>query len=222
MGMLLLAVGAFVLAHAVPALGPLRRGLVARLGLPIYIASYSVVSLGLLAWVVWAYGQAPLVALWPPVPWTRWVPALVMPVACVLLVAGLGAANPFSLTFSGAPYDAGRPGIVAVTRHPVPWALILWASAHLIANGDAASAVLFGLFLALSLLGIVSLDAKRRRLLGEAEWRRLTTGTASLPFAAMAARPAAPRTVRVPAMALVGGLARISQTRKCIGAENLE
>ena len=38
--------------------------------------------------------------------------------------------------------DNQAPGILGLTRHPAPWALILWGAAHVIANGDLAG-VLF-------------------------------------------------------------------------------
>ncbi|NQU60348.1 MAG: hypothetical protein HQ512_04395 [Rhodospirillales bacterium] len=69
----------------------------------------------------------------------------VMPVVCLLVAAGMSSPNPFSLGLSAKNYDPGRPGIVGVTRHPVIWGMALWAASHLLANTDAAGALLFGL-----------------------------------------------------------------------------
>lgn len=169
---LLIAVGVFIAAHAIPAYRPVRDGLVRALGEVPYVVLYTVVSLGLASWVGYAYLEAPFVELWPFRPWQRWLPLLVMPVSCILLVAGLSAPNPFSVGAGSKRWDPARPGIVAVTRHPVMWGFVLWSGAHMLPNGDAASLVLFGLLTGLGLAGPASLDAKRRAKMGEDEWRR--------------------------------------------------
>lgn len=180
---LLAAVGAFVLTHLIPSLAPVRGFLVRALGRRMYVGLYSAISLGVVVWLVAAFQAAPTVLWWPADPWTRWVPVLVMPLACVLLAAGLTSPNPLSVSMARRAYDPGRPGIVSVTRHPVMWGLALWAAAHLPPNGDQAAVILFGLLLALSVVGPVSLDAKARARLGDATWARLSAATASLPFA---------------------------------------
>jgi uncharacterized membrane protein len=109
-----------------------------------------------------------------------------MPVACVLLVAGLTSPNPLSIGAGARGFHAARPGIVSVTRHPVIWALALWALAHIPPNGDVATLILFGLLAGSSLAGPPSLDAKRRARLGAAAWAELAGATANLPFAAQA------------------------------------
>lgn len=182
---LVLAVAAFVLSHAIPALKPVRAPLAAALGERAYLAVYSAVSVATLAWLGWAYAEAPYVEVWGYGSWAAWVPVVAMPLACVLVVAGLTAPNPLSISLSRRPYDPDRPGIVAVTRHPLLWGLAVWAAAHVVANGDVASLVLFGLLGGLSLAGPASLDRKRRARLGEAEWRRLAAATSNLPFAAV-------------------------------------
>lgn len=184
---LLAAVVAFLLTHLIPAIGPVRVALVRAMGRRVYLAVYTAISLGVIFWLAAAFRAAPVMALWPALPWTRWVPVLVMPVSCVLLVAALSSANPLSLAFGRWRYDPARPGIVSVTRHPLMWGLALWALAHLPPNGDGASVAMFGLFAALSLIGPASLDAKARARLGQAEWARLSAATGIVPFAAAAA-----------------------------------
>src|SRR3546814_9157926 len=74
-----------------------------------------------LIWMAVAYRAAPVVPLWQPAPIFAWVPRLVIPLACILLVAGLTIPNPTLVGgerfFDGAP---GSPavGILSVTRHP--------------------------------------------------------------------------------------------------------
>jgi uncharacterized membrane protein len=79
--------------------------------------------------------------------------------------------------------DAVR-GVLRITRHPFLWGVASWAAFHLAANGDLASVVLFGTFLALSILGTFSIDAKRRRKLG-AQWDAFAARTSNVPFAAI-------------------------------------
>jgi len=187
MSELIAAVLAFLASHAVPAVKPVRRRLVARLGERPYMALYSLLSLGMIAWLGFAYAGAPYVEVWAMRPWMLWVPTLVMPVSCLLLVAAVSSANPLSVAPPRPAYDPARPGVVSITRHPLMWAFALWSGAHMVPNGDVASLILFGLLTALALLGPASLDAKRRAALGDAEWRRLAAPTSNLPLAAVLA-----------------------------------
>jgi uncharacterized membrane protein len=101
-----------------------------------------------------------------------------MPFVCVLLALGIGIPNPFSIGGAGsARFDPARPGVLALTRHPVLAAIVLWAGAHVPPNGDIATASLFGAFAAMGVLGMRALDARRRRAWGEARWRRMTQAT---------------------------------------------
>lgn len=181
---LLLAVAVFLLTHSLPAARPLRSRLIATLGRGPYMAGYSVLSLAVLAWVGWAYATAPYVPVWDYQGAAAWVPLLLMPAACILGVGALTQPNPLSVGLRTAGFDPDRPGVTALTRHPLIWAFILWAGAHLIANEDLASLILFGLLLLLSLAGPFAVDAKKRRELGEAEWRRLARKTSVWPVSA--------------------------------------
>ncbi len=184
MTQLLLAVAAFLLTHSLPAAGPLRRRLIATVGTGPYMAAYSVLSLAVLVWVGWAYAQAPYIPVWDYTAVTAWVPLVLMPAACILGVAAVTQPNPLSVAVRSAGFDPARPGVTAITRHPLIWAFILWAGGHLIANEDLASVILFGLLLLLSLAGPFGLDAKRRKDLGVEDWRRLTARTSFWPLAA--------------------------------------
>lgn len=184
---LIVAVVAFLASHAVPAIKPVRRVLVARLGERPYMVLYSLLSLGMIGWLGFAYARAPFVEVWAMRPWMLWVPALVMPFSCLLLVAAVSSANPLSVAPSRPAYNPARPGMVSVTRHPLMWAFALWSGAHMVPNGDIASLILFGLLTALAVLGPASLDAKRRAAMGDTEWRRLAAPTSNLPLAAVLA-----------------------------------
>ena len=58
-----------------------------------------------------------------------------------------------------AAYAPGR--IQRAAKHPMILAVKIWALAHLLANGDAASVLLFGSFLAWGVIARISL--KRRQ-----------------------------------------------------------
>lgn len=178
-----LALLLFFGSHAVPARPPVRRRLVAALGLRGYLVAYSLLSVVLLGWLVVASARAPFVPLWDYAAWQAWVPNIAMPVVCVLLVLGLSSPNPLSMSaVRGAAFDPARPGIVALVRHPVLWAALLWALAHLVPNGDLAHVILFGLLALLAGGGMLIFDRRQRRRLGEEEWARLAAHSSNLPF----------------------------------------
>ena len=181
---LLLSIFVFIALHLIPAAPRVRSALIAALGKPVYIVGYSILSLALLAWVGMAYAGADYIELWPQAVWMRWVPALLMLPACILLVGSLSHANALSVAVRADQFDPQKPGIASITRHPLMWALMLWALAHMVPNGDAASLVMFGLFLALGAVGPKSLDMKARRQLGAERWAELAGPTSNIPFAA--------------------------------------
>ncbi|HEY2482005.1 MAG TPA: NnrU family protein, partial [Caulobacteraceae bacterium] len=71
--------------------------------------------------------------------------------------------------------------------HPFLWGVAIWAGGHLLVNGSVAALVLFGSLLLLALFGTTSIDAKRKRALGEA-WDAFAARTSNVPFAAILAR----------------------------------
>jgi uncharacterized membrane protein len=182
---LLLAAAALFATHYGISSTPLRGWLIARLGERVYLALYSLLSLGALVWLSLAYRRAPYIELWPMTAWSGWVPLIVMPFALLLLVGGVSTMNPTAI---GSPdtLDQAEParGILRVTRHPFMWGVALWALAHIVPNGDAAAVVLFGTFAGLALLGTLLIDQKFARRRG-AQWQRFTAVTSNLPFAAI-------------------------------------
>lgn len=186
------ALALFLLSHAIPVRPPVRPWLVGRLGLRGYIVGYSLLSLALLYWLVVAAARAPYVQVIPPHDLLRWAPALTMPLVCLLAVAGFAAANPLSFGGLGrGPFDPERPGILGFSRHPLLLAAAIWAVAHLLANGDLAHVILFGLFAAFALAGMALIDRRKRREMGAAAWTELSRNTARLSLAGLRhARPA--------------------------------
>ncbi|SDB31143.1 NnrU family protein [Belnapia rosea] len=190
----------FLLSHALPARPALRRPLVTALGERAYLALYSLASLAVLAWLVLAAGRAPYIALWDMAPWQYWVPNIAMPLTCLLVVCGTGAPNPLSFGGRALGFDPEHPGVAGLARHPLLWAIALWAGSHAVPNGDLAHGLLFGGFAGFALLGMWAIDRRRRRQIGAEEWARLAARTSFWPAAALLSgrwhplgRPSIPR-----------------------------
>lgn len=168
-----LAWAAFFATHSLPLRPPIRPWLQARLGPRGFTLAYSTLSLAALAWVIGAAGRAPFVPMWNWASWQVQVTLAIMLPVCLIAALAVGRPNPFS--FGGARnerFDPKRAGIVRVTRHPLLLALALWASAHVVPNGDLAHVLLFGVFATFAALGGRLVDRRRRRDMGP-EWQRL-------------------------------------------------
>jgi uncharacterized membrane protein len=182
---LALAFALFIASHSVPARPAVKRKLVDWLGEQGYLLVYSVTSICVLAVLIIAAGRAPHLELWTHELWQRWIPVIAMPIVCLLIAFSVGAPNP--LSFGGRSpelFDPGQPGIAGVTRHPLLWALALWAMSHVVPNGDLAHVLLFGGFAAFALIGMNLIDHRLKRRLGQTEWHRLAERTSIIPFMA--------------------------------------
>lgn len=172
----------FLLTHALPVRPPLRPWLVARLGTQGFTLAYSVLSFAMLAWLIAAAGRAPFVPLWEQASWQRHLPILAMLPACLILGLAIARPNPFSFGgTSNVAFDPAHPGIIRWMRHPLLVALAIWTGAHLVANGDLAHALLFGLFLIFALVGMRMIDRRRQRDMG-ARWHALVVAMAAGPI----------------------------------------
>jgi uncharacterized membrane protein len=174
---LVAATAAFLATHFI-ASTPLRAMLVRAIGEWPYRAVYSLVALATLVWMILAYGDAPREPLWQG---PRLLPLFVMPLAFVLLACGY-ARNP---TMVGADKllrsDPPARGIIRITRHPLMWAIMLWAGAHILARGDARSLVFFGGFLFLAGAGTLLMDHRKK---ANPDWPRFAALTSNPPFLA--------------------------------------
>jgi uncharacterized membrane protein len=178
---LIVATLVFLGLHIVPST-PLRARLARALGEGPYVGLFSLASLAGLAWMSFAYTHAPFEGLWPGL---RFVPLVLVPPAFVLLACGVLSANPSVLGQAGAlKRDQAARGILRITRHPVLWAIMLWAFAHLLAVGSLQAVVFFGGLLLLAAAGTTLQDARKASQLGE-DWRRFARTTSNLPFLAI-------------------------------------
>jgi len=148
MGLLILIIGLvlFLGIHTLTTLRAARAAAIARLGEGGYKILYLVVSLAGIALIVWGFGMyrtTGWIDVWyPPKAMRHLALALMLP-AVIMVVAS---------------YIRGR--IYTTLKHPMLAGVKLWALAHLLANGDLGSIILFGSVLAWAVYDRISL--KRR------------------------------------------------------------
>ena len=183
---LIAATLAFVGGHFLLSSKPLRPFLVQRYGEQSFRILYSIAIAAAFLWMLAAYLNAPYQPVWEPAPLLAWVPLLVMPLAAILIVAGLTTPNPTlaggERLLDGAPGTAAV-GILSITRHPFLWGTGLWALSHLLVNGDVTSMVMMAGIAVLSFGGMVHIDQRREANLGAA-WGPMKLTTSLLPFGA--------------------------------------
>jgi uncharacterized membrane protein len=176
--MLALATAAFLATHFVSAT-PLRPALVAAMGEWPYRGLYSAVAFVTLGWMIWAYAAAPREILFSGFPKASLV---LMPIAFVLLACGFSR-NP---TIVGADRllasDEPARGVIRITRHPIMWAFMLWAAAHIAARGDTKGLIFFGGLLLVAALGTIFMDQRKKSNPG---WARFAAVTSHIPFIAI-------------------------------------
>lgn len=190
----------FLALHMVPAVPPLRAGLIVAVGRRNYLLAYSLVSLLALGWLFHAALSLDFTPLWNAAPWQASVTIILTPIALVFLVAGLLSSNPASITLRKPDMKSGA--ITTITRHPVLWGFALWAGSHLVPNGDLRSVLLFGALFAFAIVGMFITDRRTRRRLGPL-WVPIAHRTSVLPFAAMMTGRARP-TVDAPMLIGIG------------------
>lgn len=189
MTMLIAAAAFFVLLHLLVSGTSLRGALVKVMGEGAYMGLFSLASAGGIVWLSMAYGDARGSGEihWDAGAGARHAAILLMLISLLLVVPGLTTPNPTSVKQEGA---LNRPdavkGMLRITRHPFLWGVAIWGLAHLLANGDTPSLILFGAMLALAVFGTASIDAKRRKGVGPA-WDAFAAQTSNLPFAAILA-----------------------------------
>lgn len=152
MALMLIGIIVFLGIHSARIVAPdARANFIASYGKNAWKGIYALVALIGLVLIVWGYGQARLTApiLYVPPAGMAHFALLLMVFAMILLAAAF--------------VPAGR--IKAAVKHPMLAAVKIWALAHLLANGDLASVILFVSFLAWAVADRIS--EKRRARAGE-------------------------------------------------------
>lgn len=142
--MAVLIVGLFLFfgIHSVIFVAPdFRTQIIESRGAGFWKGSYSVISLIGFGLIIWGYilardGSGQLFA---PPSWGRTFAVAVIPISFILIQAA----------------NFGYGYIKHVVKHPMLWGTILWSLAHLLANGDVVSSILFAAFLIWSIVDLV-------------------------------------------------------------------
>ena len=148
MGLLVMILGLIVFfgVHTLTIQRKLRAQVIAATGEGGYKIGYALVSLLGFVLIVWGfahYRATGWIDVWHPPTVLKHIAVALMLPAVILVVAA---------------YLRGR--IYTTVKHPMLTGIKLWAAAHLLANGDLGSIILFGAFLAWA---IVDLMASLRR-----------------------------------------------------------
>ena len=146
--------------HALPFHTGWRNTLINKTGEKPYKGIFSLVALTGLLLIGLGYSTANYHEIWPPVEHARSIALIIMPLTFILLAS----ANM-------------KSHIRRLLKHPMSIGIMLWSGAHLLANGDQASILLFGSFFIYALISMISAEM-RLKYLGD--------GSASLKFDAIA------------------------------------
>lgn len=146
MSILAAGLALFVFVH-IFTVTPALRGLLARPGKEnIYRGGFAIMVLTALGLVIYGKSIASFEPVWEPPVWGRHMAWLLVFISFLLFSTAHG------------------PSVVRkYLRHPMLIGVLIWACAHLLANGDLASMLLFGTFAVFSVLMIVLTNLRGTR-----------------------------------------------------------
>jgi len=133
----------FFAIHLIPTKPILRTRLINAVGELGYKALFAIVAIVGFYFIVMGKADAPFTHVWTPPEFLRHVTMLFVLIAFVLLPAAYIPSN-----------------IRTKLKHPMLIAVKSWALGHLLINGDLASMILFGSFLAYAVIAMVSLKKR--------------------------------------------------------------
>jgi uncharacterized membrane protein len=152
LSVMILGLVLFLGVHVLTTQRDLRARLIAMAGETVYKIGYALASLAGLALIVWGFADYRATG-WIDV-WEHWLSPGTLKILKHITVALMLPA----VILVVASYIRGR--IYTTLKHPMLAGVKLWAVAHLLANGDLGSIILFGSFLAWAVFDRISL--KRR------------------------------------------------------------
>jgi len=129
--------------HAVPMFPSFKASLESSCGAMRFKGIYTLIALSGFALILLGYSRAEFRPVFSPPVWAPLFAYLAMPISFCLLVAAY------------VPNNFRR-----VIRNPMLSGVLIWALAHLIANGDLASVLLFGLFGLYAIVDIISVNRR--------------------------------------------------------------
>jgi uncharacterized membrane protein len=187
-----IALAGFVLLHIGVSATGLRPAIIGRIGLGAYRIAFALASIGLLVWMIQAYGVMrgdpfdPLnERVWAPPAWLRWPADTLVLAGFLFAISGLVTRSP---AMAGNERALAKPeparGMLRITRHPFLWGVAFWSAGHVLVNGERFAPMLFGALGLMALYGTRSIDRKGRARDPEA-WARFEGATSNLPFAAI-------------------------------------
>lgn len=116
-----------------------------KMGAGKYMGLYSIITIVGFALMIWGYGLSrPSSTIFSPPTWGRHVNLALMLPAFILLVS------------SNAPLGYLKQSL----KHPMLLGVILWSAGHLLASGEMNSLILFGSFLAYSIIDRLAVSAR--------------------------------------------------------------
>src|SRR5512142_960955 len=143
LGVMILGLALFLGIHTLPSQRPLRARAIAMLGEGGYKVGYALVSILGIALIAWGFGHyraTGWIDVWSPPKALKHITVALMLPAVIMVVAAFI-----------------RGHIYTALKHPMLAGVKLWAAAHLLANGDLGSIILFGSFLAWAVFDRISL-----------------------------------------------------------------
>lgn len=159
---LILGLVLFLGMHVVTMKRDLRARLIERLGAGGYKGLYSAVSVIGFVLLIYGYGlqrAAGYTVVWEPPVWTRHLALLLNLPIFILLAVGK------------------RPSwLLSRVKHPMLLAVKIWATAHLLANGDLGSMLLFGSFLAWTVMARISVKRRPEEIARSAAMGKVAFG----------------------------------------------
>lgn len=199
----LIVLGAFAGLHLLLANDPWRAKLVAAVGEKGFRLLYSAQSAVLLVGTILLYRRTTPDVIWAAPDGLMHLAAPLMLVAAILFVGSLTPANKaMAPTISAAP----ATGVMRITRHPMMWAIAIWAVVHATLSGNVATiALCFGLGF-VALVGASLQDSKKARQMGE-NWAGYARETGWWPLEAQIAGRQPWRTLWPGAWPILGGTA---------------
>ncbi|HET7490993.1 MAG TPA: NnrU family protein [Bradyrhizobium sp.] len=147
LGVMILGLALFLGIHTLPSQRPLRARAIAMLGEGGYKVGYALVSILGIALIAWGFGHyraTGWIDVWSPPKALKHITVALMLPAVIMVVAAFI-----------------RGHIYTALKHPMLAGVKLWAAAHLLANGDLGSIILFGSFLGWAVFDRISLKQRK-------------------------------------------------------------